>query len=129
MMTLANALATDASEILTIRVDMAYGRYLRTTGDQTHFAQTLYTARPIAEAPQTAVDKRQHALSVFICKHVDYSVEFPEYNESMAADLDKMAALGRTARWRTAVKSLRHACKEDPNMIMQMITYANYAAL
>lgn len=120
---LIDATKTAAAVLVLMMVDVEIGR-LRREDRHLTFLDTF--SLPLGERPTNAVERRQEAIS-----RVFYTWERREHEdrEAVAQDIETLASLGRTERWKTAVRTWAHIAREDPQMFAQYSTYTNYAAL
>lgn len=79
----------------------------------------------LTDRPKNASERRQHAIS-----RVLYTWLRRETDDvsAMMEDIASLAALGRTERWKTAVRTWVHVAQTEPDMFFQYATYTNYAA-
>ncbi len=109
------------ADVVTIKV-MRFRRENNQRGHvETHAVE-------IAERPTNAQSRRQHAISVFLYKWADN----PEFNLSAACkDLDTMATLGRTPRWKASMTDWKNnltMSADKEYVITQYAIFANFAA-
>lgn len=117
----------DATKTLTglmisARVEVIIGRLMQ---EDSHLAHILTHAVDLSERPKNAKDRRGHAISRVLYTWLRIEHEDPE---AVAKDIETLAALGRTDRWKTAIRTWAHIARTDPDMFHQYGTYTNYAA-
>lgn len=117
-----DATGTTAAELVAIHVEIAVGRLYR---EDRQLAHLLTHSVELAERPKNAKDRRGHAIARVLYTWLRREDEDPE---AMAKDIESLASLGRTDRWKAAVRTWAHIARTDPGMFYQHATYANYAA-
>jgi hypothetical protein len=110
---------------IQVHVDSRLGR-LHEMDRQLWFLTThtmLLTDRP-AEKLAARV-RREHAIAFVTYVWLRRETENPA---AMVADIEALAALGRTERWKATVRTWALIAAVDPEMFMQYSTYTAYAA-
>jgi hypothetical protein len=113
---------TAAAELVAIRVEIAVGKLFR---EDRQLAYILTHAVELTDRPKNAKERRGHAIARVLYTWLRREHEDPE---AMAKDIETLASLGRTDRWKAAVRTWAHIARTDPEMFQQHATYANYAA-
>lgn len=113
---------TVAAELVAIRVEIAVGKLYR---EDRQLAHILTHAVELADRPKNAKDRRGHAIARVLYTWLRREHEDPE---AMAKDIESLASLGRTDRWKAAVRTWAYIARTDPELFAQHGTYANYAA-
>lgn len=105
-----------------MRIDVILGR-LRREDPQLHHLDTY--AVPLTERPTNAKERRGDGIARVLYTWLRRDgIDW----EDVAKDIESLASLGRTDRWKSAVKTWAHIARTDSDMFQQYATYANYAA-
>jgi hypothetical protein len=107
---------------LKVRIDACLGR-LWEADRQLHHLDThtvLLTDRPV-----NARQRREHAVSRVLYTWLRRE---EENAEAAAADIETLLPLGRTDRWKNAVRTWAAITRTDPRMFLQHSIFTNYAA-
>lgn len=116
-----DATGTEAAELVAIRVEIAVGKLFR---EDRQLAHILTHSVELTERPKNAKERRGHGIARVLYTWLRREWEDPE---AMAKDIESLASLGRTDRWKSAVRTWAHIARTDPEMFQQHATYANYA--
>lgn len=121
---LIDATETDvALNILAIVIAMTMR--LRRQDSQLAFLETASV--PLDEKPKNAYERRQHAISVFMYKHLRNATPLA----AMLSDLEDMRKLGRTERWHVAITTWQNVITNEKDLdwaISQYAIFTNYSA-
>lgn len=117
-----DATMTDAADTVLMHVESKLGRLYR---EDPHLHHILTHSVPLAERPTNARERRGHAIARVLYTWLRRETEDPE---AVAKDIETLAPLGRTERWKTAVRTWAHIARTDPELFHQHATYINYAA-
>lgn len=112
---------TAAAELCSIRVEIAIGKLFR---EDRHLAHILTHSVELADRPKNAKDRRGHAIARVLYTWLRRETED---QEAMAKDIESLDSLGRTDRWKAAVRTWAHIARTDPELFHQHATYINYA--
>jgi hypothetical protein len=118
-----DATRTDAANTILMHVDMAITRI---RCDNQQLAHVLTHHVSLNERPKNAADRRYAAIAIFVYKHL--LADNPVLD--MVEDLSKMQGLGRTDRWKSAVRTWATVItgEADKNWaITQYAVFTNYA--
>lgn len=109
---------------IQLRIDAALGRMYEADRQLWFLAThaTLLTDKPVAQNPRT---RRENAVSRVTHIWLRRETENPE---AMRSDIEALAVLGRTERWKTAIRTWALVALVDPDMFHQQSTYVHYAA-
>lgn len=113
---------TDAADLVLAHVDVALGRLYR---EDKHLHHILTHSVPLSDRPKNAKDRRGHAIARVLYTWLRRETED---QEAMAKDIESLASLGRSERWKAAIRTWAHIARTDPDMFFQHATYANFAA-
>lgn len=116
-----DATKTTAAELVSIHVEIAIGRLYN---QDRQLAHILTHSVELTERPKNAKDRRGHAIARVLYTWLRREWDDPE---AMAKDIESLDALGRTDRWKAAVRTWAHIARTDPEMFHQHATYINYA--
>jgi hypothetical protein len=110
-----------AADLISAHVEVAVGRLFR---EDRQLAHILTHSVELADRPKNAADRRGHGIARVLYTWLRRE---REDQEAMAKDIESLASLGRTDRWKGAVRTWAHIARTDPDMFQQQATYANYA--
>jgi hypothetical protein len=119
---LIDATETEAAAMVLVRVDAELGRLRR---EDSHLHHLTTHAVELADRPKTPSDRRGHAISRVLYTWLRLEETDPE---AVAQDIETLAALGRSEKWKAAVRTWAHIARTDPVMFHQFGTYTNFAA-
>jgi hypothetical protein len=117
-----DATKTDAADVVLAHVDVAIGRLRR---EDAHLHHILTHSVPLSDRPKTPSERRGHAISRVLYTWLRIEETDPE---AVARDIETLAPLGRSEKWKTAVRTWAHIARTDPVMFHQFGTYTNFAA-
>lgn len=112
---------TKFAKLISIHVEIAIGRIHM---EDKQLAYILTHSVDLAERPTNARDRRGHAIARVLYTWLRREWDDPE---AMAKDIESLDSLGRTDRWKAAVRTWAHVARTDPDMFQQHATYINYA--
>lgn len=119
---LINATKTVAADLISAHVEMAVGRLYR---EDRQLAHILTHSVPLADRPKNAKERREHGIARVLYTWLRIEHENPE---TVAQDIETLASLGRSDRWKSAIRTWAHIARTDPDLFSQHSTYTNYAA-
>lgn len=117
-----NATDTDSCQRIAIRLEIELARLFKEDAQLFHI---LTHHVELADRPKNAAERRGHGIARVLYTWLRREHEDPL---AMAEDIASLAALGRTERWKTAIRTWVHIAHTEPDMFHQYATYANFAA-
>lgn len=105
---------------IRVRIDAILGR-LYENDRQLHFLETH--SELITDGPRTPTQRREHGISRVLYTWLRLE---ETHAEEAAQDIETLAQLGRSEKWKSAVRSWAHITRTDPVMFMQYATYTNF---
>jgi hypothetical protein len=117
-----NATATHAGQVIQLRVEISVARLYR---EDPHLCHLLTHHVPLSDRPTTPQQRREHGIARVLYTWLRIEESDPE---AVAADIETLAALGRSEKWKNAIRTWAHIVRHEPDMFQQYGTYTNYAA-
>ncbi len=90
-----------------------------------HLYHLITNTVELADKPKNAKERREHGIARVLYTWLRREHEDPS---AMLEDIASLAALGRTEKWKSAVRTWVHVAQTEPDMFFQQATYANFAA-